>query len=206
MMTMHRLILLSVTAVLIGGLAGTAFAADEEMPEWGEPEGYANALGQPVKTVDGCLLTPRWNEDLKREPCHEVPAPPMVEPMMKRAEATFEASAFFAFDSDALKPEGEEALRDLVRDMGQASNITAIQVIGHTDSTGPEDYNQQLSERRANTVKGALVDLGVNQGLVEARGEGESNPIADNATSDGRAENRRVNIIVEGVVETEASS
>ena len=193
--------------MLLGGIAGTALAAGEEMPDWGDASGYANALGMPVKTVDGCLLTPRWTEDDAKAPCHEVAAaPPMVEPMMKRASATFEASTFFDFDKDALKPEGEDALRGLVRDMGQASNVTAIEIVGHTDSTGPEDYNQALSERRANTVKESLVGLGVNAGLITARGEGESNPVADNATRDGRAQNRRVDITVEGVVETEASS
>lgn len=192
--------------MLISSLAGAAFAADEEMPNWDDATGYANALGEPVKTVDGCLLTPRWTEDDAKAPCHEVAAPPMVEPMMKRASATFVASTFFGFDKDALKPEGEEALRELVRDMGQASNVTSIEIVGHTDSTGPEAYNQLLSERRAETVKEALVGLGVNAGLISAAGEGETNPIADNATSEGRASNRRVTITVEGVVETEATS
>ncbi len=191
---------------LIGSLAGTAVAGDEEMPDFSDATGYANALGQPVKTVDGCLLTPRWTEDDAKEPCHEVAAPPMVEPVMKRASATFEASTFFAFDSDQLKPEGEEALRGLVRDMGQAANVTSIDIVGHTDSTGPEAYNQKLSERRAETVKAALVGLGVNAGLISARGEGETNPIADNSTSEGRQQNRRVDVTVEGVVETDASS
>ncbi len=209
MNSMYRLTLLSASAVLIGGLATTALAQQEEMPDWSDATGYANSAGSggPVKTVDGCLITSRWTEDMKREPCHEVPAAaPMVEAEMTRAAATFEAQTLFAFDSDALKPEGEDALRDLVREMGQASTITGIEIVGHTDSTGPADYNQKLSERRANTVKAALVNLGINEGLITARGEGEDNPIADNGTRDGRAQNRRVEVTVEGVTETEASS
>jgi OOP family OmpA-OmpF porin len=63
---------------------------------------------------------------------------------------------------------------------------------GHTDSTGPEAFNQVLSERRAQSVVDFLAAQGVGTGRVTAVGFGESKPIADNATREGRAENRRV--------------
>ena len=65
-------------------------------------------------------------------------------------------------------------------------------VVGHTDSSGTEAYNQQLSERRAQTVADYLQAKGVAPGRLAASGAGESEPIADNATKEGRAENRRV--------------
>ena len=67
-------------------------------------------------------------------------------------------------------------------------------VTGYTDSTGPEAYNQALSERRANTVKSYLEGKGISN--ITAEGRGEANPVGDNATREGRAANRRVEIDV----------
>lgn len=69
-------------------------------------------------------------------------------------------------------------------------------IVGHTDSSGTETYNQALSERRAQAVAVQLVDLGVTQEQLEWRGEGESNPIAENVTAEGRAKNRRVEVTI----------
>ena len=74
---------------------------------------------------------------------------------------------------------------------------TTIKVVGYTDSTGSESYNQQLSEQRANAVKNALVVKNVQTARISALGMGESNPIADNTTEGGRQLNRRVAIIIE---------
>ncbi|MGL4957437.1 MAG: OmpA family protein, partial [Plesiomonas sp.] len=64
------------------------------------------------------------------------------------------------------------------------------------DSTGAETYNQALSELRAQAVANQLVDLGVTQGQLEWRGEGESSPTANNTTAEGRAKNRRVEVTI----------
>ena len=71
---------------------------------------------------------------------------------------------------------------------------TTILVAGYTDSTGSETYNQQLSERRATNVKNALVQRGVQEYRINAIGYGESSPVANNATPEGRQMNRRVEI------------
>lgn len=73
-----------------------------------------------------------------------------------------------------------------------------VQVEGYTDSVGGDDYNQKLSENRANAVHDFLVANGVPAGNVTAAGYGKSNPVADNSTADGRAQNRRVNLVVSG--------
>lgn len=76
---------------------------------------------------------------------------------------------------------------------------TKIVVVGHTDSTGPDAYNQKLSERRADAVKKYLVDSGhVKADMITAEGRGEAEPIADNKTKEGRAKNRRVEISEHG--------
>ena len=76
---------------------------------------------------------------------------------------------------------------------------TKILVLGYTDSTGPEAYNQKLSERRAEAVKKFLVDSGfVKADQITAEGRGESDPIASNKTKEGRFQNRRVEISERG--------
>ncbi|MFJ4134694.1 OmpA family protein, partial [Pseudomonas cyclaminis] len=74
---------------------------------------------------------------------------------------------------------------------------TNVEVAGHTDSVGPDAYNQKLSQRRADAVKQVLVKDGVAPSRVTAVGYGESRPVADNATEAGRAVNRRVEASVE---------
>jgi OOP family OmpA-OmpF porin len=71
-----------------------------------------------------------------------------------------------------------------------------VEVSGHTDATGADDYNQGLSERRANSVVAYLVSKDIDAGRLSAVGHGESMPVADNATKDGRAQNRRVELNV----------
>ena len=98
----------------------------------------------------------------------------------------------FGFDSDKINP----AELDQVVKMGEFLNRyqdVRIRVIGHTDSQGPAEYNQTLSQRRAEKVREILVkEHGVNADRIEAIGKGESEPLADNKTLKGRQENRRV--------------
>jgi OOP family OmpA-OmpF porin len=78
-----------------------------------------------------------------------------------------------------------------------SNQTTHITVTGHTDSTGPEAYNQKLSERRANAVADYMANsLGVDRMRMKVSGMGESSPVADNATREGRAKNRRTEIDV----------
>jgi len=74
---------------------------------------------------------------------------------------------------------------------------TSIQVAGYTDSVGTDAYNQGLSERRANAVLDYFVSHGIEASRLTAVGYGESNPVADNSTADGRAQNRRVELNVQ---------
>ncbi|MHA7817551.1 MAG: OmpA family protein [Pseudohaliea sp.] len=102
----------------------------------------------------------------------------------------------FAFDSAELDAASRRALDGIV-DTVKAHGGLTLGVIGHTDSTGPEAYNQKLSERRAAAVRDYLVSRGVNADALVASGRGESEPVAGNDTREGRERNRRVELVVQ---------
>jgi OOP family OmpA-OmpF porin len=100
----------------------------------------------------------------------------------------------FDFDSAELRPESITELERLVKFMGQVPFATAL-IEGHTDSVGADAYNQSLSDRRAKAVFDYLTSRGVDPARLKSLGKGESEPVADNQTAEGRQENRRVLMI-----------
>ncbi|NIP18016.1 MAG: OmpA family protein [Xanthomonadales bacterium] len=98
---------------------------------------------------------------------------------------------YFEFDSARLTADSTAALDDALEILNRHEGLE-VEIAGHTDSKGTDAYNQKLSERRADSVMQYLVDHGIDAGLLSAKGYGESEPIADNATDEGRAKNRRV--------------
>jgi OOP family OmpA-OmpF porin len=102
----------------------------------------------------------------------------------------------FDFDKSVVKPNSYGDIKNLADFMKQYPSTTTT-VEGHTDSVGPDAYNQKLSQRRADAVKQVLVKDGVAAGRITSVGYGESRPVADNATEAGRAVNRRVEASVE---------
>ncbi|MFJ7795515.1 OmpA family protein [Pseudomonas sp. NPDC096950] len=103
----------------------------------------------------------------------------------------------FDFDKSVVKPNSYGDIKNLADFMKQYPSTTTT-VEGHTDSVGPDAYNQKLSERRANAVKQVLTNqYGVESSRVQSVGYGESRPVADNKTEAGRAVNRRVEAQVE---------
>lgn len=101
----------------------------------------------------------------------------------------------FDFDSANLKPAMESELDAVAAKVNASKGDEMLDVVGHTDSTGPEGYNQGLSERRAQAAADYLAGKGISASKMTVKGMGESAPIADNATRAGRAMNRRVEII-----------
>ncbi|MEE8270611.1 MAG: OmpA family protein [Alphaproteobacteria bacterium] len=101
----------------------------------------------------------------------------------------------FATNSSDIRPEFYTTLSELSGTLG-AYEQTYVDVIGHTDSTGPADYNQSLSERRAKSVADYLSANGVIAQRIAIGGFGETQPIAENATAPGRQQNRRVEIVL----------
>jgi outer membrane protein OmpA-like peptidoglycan-associated protein len=108
---------------------------------------------------------------------------------------TFKSDYLFGVGSSNLNTGAYEEISRVSRVLNQYPD-TSIQVAGHTDSTGSEQTNQVLSERRAENVKNALVGQGVNPNRIKTLGFGESAPIADNNSEAGRQLNRRVVITI----------
>ena len=101
----------------------------------------------------------------------------------------------FESNSDRLLPGSYAVLQDAVATLRMHPDLS-VEVTGHTDSAGSAAHNEGLSSRRANTVRDYLVNGGVSPANLTARGYGEALPIADNATADGRARNRRVELYI----------
>lgn len=109
----------------------------------------------------------------------------------------FDLSGKVLFGSDLDSLNGES--QAIVERIGKALlsvDIQRVRVDGHTDASGKAGYNQQLSERRAQSVAKALIGVGMQPQNIHTRGLGSSQPVADNRTSAGRTENRRVSIVV----------
>ena len=106
---------------------------------------------------------------------------------------SFKSDYLFATNSATIMPGAQPEIQR-VADVLRQYPETNIQIAGHTDSQGSEVYNQQLSERRAQAVRDALVGMGVDPGRITVIGYGESRPIASNDTASGRQHNRRVEV------------
>jgi OOP family OmpA-OmpF porin len=104
-----------------------------------------------------------------------------------------QGSVMFAYDSAELTPAAQQQLRTLTGKLNDPS-VASIKVIGHTDSRGSDAYNQALSERRASSVAEYLISQGLAPQKITSQGRGEREPISDNETDAGRAQNRRVEL------------
>jgi outer membrane protein OmpA-like peptidoglycan-associated protein len=116
------------------------------------------------------------------------PPPPVTKKIVLRG-------VNFDFDKSTLRPDAIPTLDEAARAL-QAESGLQVSVEGHTDSRGTDAYNDALSLRRANTVRRYLADHGVDAGRLSVVGHGESKPVASNDTDDGRAQNRRVELLV----------
>ena len=108
---------------------------------------------------------------------------------------TFDSGILFDHDSYALKAATRENLNDLSVSLNKYDD-TDVKVLGHTDNTGTEEYNEGLSKRRASSVKSYLNTQGVASGRMTTQGHGELDPVATNDTAEGRQLNRRVEVVI----------
>jgi OOP family OmpA-OmpF porin len=195
---------LQISGVITSVAAGMLFTSTVIAHTAGKTnDSYVGSIGHHYIT-DGsgnCVRTGAWKAADKTADCgaavkamaRPAPAPP-AEPAYETV--TLSAGALFDTNSDAIKPAGKQQLDDVASKIGGTARVSDIKIVGHTDSIGSAAYNQQLSVRRATAVRDYLAGKGVNAGLMSVSGMGESSPVGDNTTKEGRASNRRVEVSI----------
>jgi OmpA-OmpF porin, OOP family len=144
---------------------------------------------------DRCPDTPA-NTPVEHHGCPLPQYPASVKPEPVQSEVITLSDAgdvLFAFNQSELTPAAQSKLDSLIPKL-QSADVVSIKVIGHTDSIGSDTYNQALSERRASSVAAYLLSQGVAPNKLTSEGKGQSEPVADNETEEGRATNRRVEL------------
>ncbi|KVD86708.1 hypothetical protein WS62_18645 [Burkholderia sp. ABCPW 14] len=129
-------------------------------------------------------------------PAQIVSPAPAPAPSRPAANVLLRGDALFDFDRSDLKLSGKRDLDDVVR-QAEGKRFRVVQVSGYTDAIGSDSYNNALSARRARTVANYLRERGLQVDRFVVSGFGKSNPVASNATDEGRAQNRRVEIVLE---------
>lgn len=118
-----------------------------------------------------------------------------IERVGEGIKITFDSGLMFDVNKATLRPESEENLANLANILNKYED-TNILLEGHTDATGSDEYNLDLSRKRAQSVSNYLASLGVNPVRFTIMGYGESQPVASNDTDDGRQLNRRVEVAI----------
>ena len=131
--------------------------------------------------------------DKQEQELRQIQGVEVTRPSQGEINVRLTSDILFDVDSAGLRSDSRTTLRDLATNFRQYPD-ELIDVEGHTDSTGTSEYNQSLSNRRANSVRDFLVDNGVSSRSITAVGYGETRPKSTNATPEGRQMNRRVEI------------
>ena len=183
----------------VGGTAAGMLVSEYEGGDGGTDSETAGAAaaggvgGGIIGTILGHLIC---------DPVETPPPPPPPPPVAKPAppapgtKITEIKGPHFDFNKSTIKPEGQRRLDDVVRLMRDNPGLK-VEAVGHTDSVGSDAYNLKLGERRARSVASYLTSQGVSPSRIDIRSEGKARPVASNATAEGRAENRRVEILAE---------
>ncbi len=150
-------------------------------------------LGAAVGGAAGAIIGRRMDE--QAEALEEELPGAEVERVGEGIQVTFDSGILFDFDSYALRSQAREHLANLAASLNEYADSEVL-IVGHTDSSGPEDYNQNLSENRANAAGNYLVRSGVAPGRVKMMGLGETEPVASNDTPEGMQLNRRVEVAI----------
>lgn len=177
---------------VIGGAAGAAVGG-----VIGNNTGGSTAKGAIIGAViggaAGAVIGHQMDQQAK-EIDQTVPGA-KVERVGEGIQVTFDSGLLFDFDSDRIRSDAAENLRQLANSLNKFGNSSLL-IVGHTDSQGDDAYNQNLSQRRANAASAYLQAQGVPSTRVSTSGRGELEPVASNATDDGRQQNRRVEVAI----------
>ena len=183
-----------VASALASGAAGAAVGAVAVDRIDSSPDGIGIASGGVVGFVVGGLtgyVVSGWTCPPEAEP-PAPPPPPSAPPVQERIVLR---GVLFDFDQAAIRPDARAVLDETARVLSARPSVR-VAVEGHTDAEGSDAYNERLSERRARAVVDYLATAGIPRDRLDSRGFGESRPIADNTTEEGRAQNRRVELRV----------
>ena len=151
-------------------------------------------IGAAVGGAAGAIIGHKMDQQAA-ELARELPPGAKVSRVGEGIAVSFENGILFPFDSASLKPEARDNLRNLARSLHDNAR-TDVLIVGHTDSTGGDAYNEDLSRRRASAAASYLSGQGVGRGRLRTEGRGESEPIASNADESGREQNRRVEVAI----------
>ncbi|CAI8955141.1 hypothetical protein PSJE_16040 [Pseudomonas jessenii] len=174
-------------ALLVGGTAA-AYC-------WVHGDGDEDGDGVP-DSRDKCPGTPKGVQ-VDANGCPP-PAPVVEEAVVVQEETIVIRDVHFQFDKATLTSSDKLVLDKIATRLKAEAPTAQLTVTGHTDSVGSDAYNQKLSDKRAHSVVEYLIDQGVpRSNFVSVVGAGESQPVADNKTADGRAQNRRTEIKIQ---------
>lgn len=172
-------------------------------------DNWVNSTGTPWRNGDGtlCWRDAAWTPATAAKGCDgflepkkaAAAAKPAAKPKVTQTKITLQADTLYDFDKATLKPEGKATLDKVAADLGKI-RLEVVIAVGNTDSVGSDAYNQALGQRRAQSVKAYLISKGVDGSRIYTESKGKSNPVATNATAEGRAKNRRTDIEVVGTV------
>ena len=199
------------TCALVGGVVGAGLGATESSAWagygallvggtaaaycWVHGDGDEDGDGVP-DSRDKCPGTPHGVK-VDANGCPP-PAPVVEEAVVVKEETIVIRDVHFQFDKATLTASDKEVLDKIATRLKAEAPTAQLTVTGYTDSVGSDAYNQKLSDKRAHSVVEYLIEEGVpRSSFVSVTGAGESNPVADNSTADGRAQNRRTEIHIE---------
>ena len=189
-----------ILAALITISAGSVMAQPRNVDNW------VNSAGTPWRNGDGtlCWRDAAWTPATAAANCDGWLAPkPAAAPAapastVTQKKITLQADTLFDFDKSNLKSEGVATLNKLAQDI-KKMRLEVVIIVGYTDGIGTDAYNIALGQRRANAVKAYLTnDGGIEATRVYTESKGKADPVASNATAEGRAKNRRAVIEVVG--------
>jgi outer membrane protein OmpA-like peptidoglycan-associated protein len=185
-------------AVLVGGAsAGLADTAGPPNDSRSNEVAAAGGIGAAVGAVLGAIIGHYACDPVLAQappPPPPPPAPRVAPPPPPAKEKLVLRGVHFDFDKYSIRP-GDAAVLDEAAATLKANPDVTVAVDGHTDSVGTLEYNQKLSERRANAVVKYLVKAGIPESRLVPHGYGKTKPVATNDTAEGRAQNRRCELV-----------
>ena len=179
------------SAAIIGAAAGGAVGAAVGNANGSTAKGAI--IGAAVGGAAGAVIGHQMDQQAK-EIKQNIPGA-IVERVGEGLQVTFESGLMFDYDSDVVRAEAQHNLATFAKSLDKYPG-TNVLIVGHTDAAGTDEYNQQLSSKRAISAENYLVSQGVSRTRLRAAGRGEAEPVAANDSDAGRQQNRRVEVAI----------